>query len=321
MAISGPMKTGRGYGDITLAQLRAFLETHERGSFTAASQSLGVTQASVSELVTRLEKDLGAKLFDRLPRGVAITQVGEELLPYAQRIQKQLQEASQRIRSHSNLLSGTASFGVPRNARYYGAKDVALQFNRDYPNLQLRLLGVNSYLVARAISRGELEAGLVVLPVPTEGLKLSPLAHHEVLLASAQPIFEDVTMQSIADMQLILYDAHVGWLDPTRRLLQFRAEKEGISLSVAFEVETVDTALDLVAAGAGVTLVNESLVHAGMIPEGVKTYSFSEPFIETLALAQHSMLNLSPATEALAGLVRQRVAMMEEDSTPDSGID
>ena len=319
MARPVQIKAGRGYNDITLAQLRAFLETYERGSFTAAAQVIGVTQASVSELVTRLEKDFDAKLFDRLPRGVSVTQVGEELVPYAQRIQKQLQEANQRIRSHSQLLSGTASFGVPRNARYYGAKDVALEFNRDFPNLQLRLLGVNSYLVARAIARGELEAGLVVLPVPTEGLKLSPMAHHEVLLASAQPLSGAITMQLISEMPLVLYDAHVGWLDPTRKLLKQRAENEGINLSAAFEVETVDTALDLVAEGAGVTLVNESLVHAGMIPEGVKTYSFAEPFMETLALAQNSVLNLSPATEALAGLVRKRVELMSEESTTDLG--
>ena len=66
---------------MTLNQLRAFLESQRLGSFTAAADELAIAQASVSELVRRLEDELGTQLFVRGSRRLSLTGAGQELLP------------------------------------------------------------------------------------------------------------------------------------------------------------------------------------------------------------------------------------------------
>ena len=70
---------------MTLNQLRAFLESASLGSFTAAAATLQVSQASVSELIRRLEDEHGVALFLRGRRRLVLTAAGQELLPHAQR--------------------------------------------------------------------------------------------------------------------------------------------------------------------------------------------------------------------------------------------
>ena len=69
---------------ITLNQLRAFHEVAKHGSFTAAAQELGISQASVSELIRRLEDEHAVQLFLRGRRQLSRTAAGQELLGYAQ---------------------------------------------------------------------------------------------------------------------------------------------------------------------------------------------------------------------------------------------
>uniref|UniRef100_UPI0022772724 LysR substrate-binding domain-containing protein n=1 Tax=Streptomyces sp. NRRL WC-3744 TaxID=1463935 RepID=UPI0022772724 len=75
----------------------------------------------------------------------------------------------------------------------------------------------------------DLEAGLVVLPIDGEGLDVTPLLRDEVVYVSADPrrITQPVTMADLAAAKLILYDAHYGWRDPTRRQLADVARHPG----------------------------------------------------------------------------------------------
>ncbi len=79
--------------------LRHFLAVAKSGSVTRAAETVGRTQSAVSMQIRRLEEMLGAPVFERLPRGVALTPLGRELLPYAERIQALLQEAGQHLTS------------------------------------------------------------------------------------------------------------------------------------------------------------------------------------------------------------------------------
>lgn len=155
-------------------------------------------------------------------------------------------------------------------------------------NVRLRLIGINSAHVARSIAKGELEAGLLVLPVDEDGLEVRPLFRDEVLYASATRDPDDgpVTIEEVAAAKLVLYDAFAGWDDPTRRQLLERARLQALSIDPAVEVEHVETALDLVAAGTADTIVSRSIAEADGFPSGVRTFAFSEPMHDTIALVQ-----------------------------------
>lgn len=291
---------------MTLNQLRAFLTAVRTGSFTAAAGQLQMSQASVSELIRRLEEEYGLLLFTRGPRRLVLTSAGAELLPYAEQTVAAADNGVQALRSLRSLGGGVATFGVLRNADYYLLTDLVKQFHEAYPDVRVRLVGQNSVEVAASVAAGDLEAGLVVLPIDDEGLTVRPLLRDEVVYASADParLAEPVTTQQLAEAQLILYDAHYGWKDPTRRQFADRAQLAGVKLEPLIEVEHVEAALGLVACGIGDTFVCRAVAHGASFPAGVGTVSFAEPVFDTVALVQRQSTVLSPATREIARLAQ-----------------
>jgi DNA-binding transcriptional LysR family regulator len=292
---------------MTLTQLRTFLAVARLGTFSAAAETLQMTQPSVSELVRRLEEEYQLKLFVRGARRLSITAAGEALLPLAQQAITAADQADHSLRSITSLTGGVAVFGLLRNANYYFLSQLVETFHLRYPNVRLRIIGLNSVEVAEAVSSGDMEAGLLVLPIDTEGLDVVPLMRSEVLFASADraKTRKPVTMTDLADSKLVLYDAHYGWRDPTRRQLWERAQLAGVSLDAFVEVEHVESALGVVALGAGDTVVSKAIVASSAFPESLHTARFADPLYDTIAVVKRAGTVLSPATREIYRLARR----------------
>lgn len=92
--------------------LTVFVEVARRGSFTAAAQALGYTQSAISRQVAGLESEFGAALFDRLPRGVRLTEAGRCLLPHAEAVTGRLAAAGRDILALGSLAAGRLRVGA-----------------------------------------------------------------------------------------------------------------------------------------------------------------------------------------------------------------
>ncbi len=287
---------------MTLAQLRAFWWAASTGSFTAAARVLETTQPTISELVRKLEEANGLPLFVRAGRRLSLTPAGVELLPWAQRVVEGVTGATEVLNALRGLEQGLVSFGVLRNAPFYFLSNLVADFHQARPGVRVRVVGQNSHEVAEAVRAGELEAGLVVLPIPDEGLSVRPLIRDEVLWVSADPrrVLAPLTMDQAADTPIILYDAHYGWNDPTRRQLADRVQAAGVRLNPLIEVENVESALDLVERGIGETIASRSVARHSSFPASLHTAGFAEPFYETIALIRRRDSTLSPGTAELA---------------------
>ena len=299
---------------MTIIQLRVFLAAARLGSFTAAAAAMHMAQPSVSDLIRRLEERYETRLFVRGGKQLLLTTAGEELLPLAEQVVAQADAADRALRSVSSLSGGLASFGLLRNANYYSLADLLLRFHRRYPDVRLRTIGVNSVEVAQAVGAGELEAGLVVLPIDGDGLRITPLQRDEVWYASAQQanVARAVTIEDLAERPLVLYDAHYGWRDPTRRQLAERAQIAGLTLRPVIEVEHVESALALVAAGAGDTIVARGVAESDGCPPQLGFAPFAEPLFDTIALIQRQNAVLSPAVAELARLATEMLLSGEQ---------
>ena len=295
---------------MTLNQLRAFVAAERLGSFTAAAAHLEIAQASVSELIRRLEEELDAVLFVRGARRLSLTAAGTELLPYARESVVAADEGFRAVSSLGSLGGGTATFGVLRNADYYLLGNLVQTFHRRYPAVRVRLVGQNSAETAAAIAAGEVEAGLIVLPVDDEDLVVTPLMRDEVRYVSADPAraAEPVTIEQFARRPLVLYDAHFGWKDPTRRQLAERARLAGVPIEPMIEIEHVEAALKLVAAGFGDTIVSSALAADPAFPRGLHTVGFAEPLFDTIAFARKRGRPLSRATREFARLAEDAIS-------------
>ena len=294
---------------LSLIQLRVFATSARSGSFTAAARQLYMSQPTVSETIRRVEQHYDTPLFVRGARKLILTAAGEELLPLAEQTLASAETADRALKAVTGLQGGVASIGLLRNAKYYAMADLLTSFHARYPNVRLRVVGVNSADVADLVRDGALEAGLVVLPVDTHELSVTPLLRDEVVFAtSSSSRTGTISIDDLATAKLILYDAHAGWRDPTRRQLAERALLKGLTLSPVIEVEQVDTALDLVAAGAGESFVSRAVAASPIAPPGVRYLAFEEPLYDTVALIQKESAVLSPATRELARLARQTLS-------------
>src|SRR6267154_6725137 len=93
-------------------QLRYFCAVAHHGTFTSASQAERVAQPSLSQQILKLEAELGARLFDRLPRSARLTVFGKAFLPKAERILREMEEARTELRDMSGEKKGEVIVGI-----------------------------------------------------------------------------------------------------------------------------------------------------------------------------------------------------------------
>src|SRR4051794_17375751 len=170
---------------MTLQQLQYVLASFEHGSFSAAAESLHLAQPSLSEQVRRLEAELGVRLFERVGRGLVPTEAGRALRPHAEAALAAVDAAQASVGAVRELRGGTAAFGTVGTARSYLGTDLVEDFRRSRPDVGVRIIGKNSTRTVEEIQAGELEAGLVVLPVDGRGLEIPPAMRGEKLCVSA----------------------------------------------------------------------------------------------------------------------------------------
>jgi DNA-binding transcriptional LysR family regulator len=294
---------------MTLQQLTYFLSTAEHGSFSAAAASLHMAQPSLSEQIRRLEAELGVALFARTGRRLELTEAGRLLLPQAERTLDAAREAADSVRGVRDLTGGTVAFGTFGSAHHYLLGGLVEEFRSRYPSVRVRVVGQNSAEVADAVRDGQLEAGLVALPVDDRGLDVRPAMREEQLYVSAEPrrTREPMTIERLAASPLILYDARWGADDPTRRQLRERAQQAGVKLEPEIEVEYMTAALDLAARGVGDTIAPRSILVSRGFSRRLATTTFEPPLYDTFAFITRRNAHLSPATRAFMEVAEKRV--------------
>jgi DNA-binding transcriptional LysR family regulator len=290
---------------LTLQQLLYFRAAAELGSFNAAARSLHCTQPAVSDQVRRLEQELGVSLFARAGRGLTLTTAGRVFLSHAERVTEAASDALTSVGHRQAAYERAVTMGTFRNAPYYEIAKLAALYCDRHPDARLRMRGQNSFDVARAVQAGDLEAGLVVLPVDDSMLDVQTLFRDEVLWVSSDPAHtrQPASIARVAESPLILYDTTHGFDDPTRRQLAARAQEAGVVLEPRIEVEHVETALQLVARGLGSTIAARAVLARSAVPGGVSGVGFAEPFYDFFALITRRGVRISAGTQALVEMV------------------
>jgi LysR family transcriptional regulator, cyn operon transcriptional activator len=300
---------------MTLQQLTYFLAAAEHGSFTAAAESLFMAQPSLSEQIRRLEAELGVPLFLRVGRGLRLTEAGRLFLPHAERTVEAAREASESVQEVRELTGGTVAFGTFGSAHHYLLVGLIQDFRKQHPNVRVRAIGQNSAEVADAVRDGDLEAGLVALPVDDRGLDVRPAMREQLLYVSADPerVSAPMTIARLADAPLILYDARWGQDDPMRRQLRERAQAAGVTVEPLIEVEYVTAALELAARGLGDTVSSRQMIRARGLARKLEGVPFDPPLLDTFAFITRRNAHLSPASREFIRLAETRVEALQRE--------
>jgi DNA-binding transcriptional LysR family regulator len=298
---------------MTLQQLQYVLAAIEHGSFSAAAEALHLAQPSLSEQVRRLEAELGVRLFQRVGRGLVLTEAGRALRPHAEAALAAVEEARRSVGAIRELRGGLAAFGTFGTARTYLGADLVEDFRRSHPDVRVRIVGQNSSETAESIREGQLEAGLVVLPIDDRGLVVRPAMRDEVLYVSTDPerLKRPMTIARLATAPLILSEASWGSEDPTRRQLSELAQREGVAIEPQIDVEDMEVALALAARGLGDTIAPRGMLRQ-LAPRRVGWVPFAEPIYETFAFTWRRGAQLSPATREFMTFAERRLDTLAE---------
>lgn len=186
-------------GTMELRHLRYFVAVAEELHFRRAAERLHVAQPAVSEQVRKLEDELGVRLFDRTQRNVGLTDAGAALLTEAYRVLRQAETARLAARSASDgpglrvgYVPTALRASIPRTLQRLAAA---------MPNLQTAMEPGSGLELVDAVRAGDLDVAVVSLPVPTAGVRVTPLG--EQRLVAVFPVNQGHAVKPHVDLEQI----------------------------------------------------------------------------------------------------------------------
>jgi DNA-binding transcriptional LysR family regulator len=237
-----------------LRQLRYFVTVAEEGSLTRAAARIPVAQQSLSEQIRALERQVGAQLFIRGPRGVQLTDVGAALLTEARPLLTRTDRAFDRVRRLAVGERQTLHVGFLPSVGNYVVPSVVRAFTETHPGIALTTEDLPIARLVEGLRDGRLDAGLTRPPLvddlATERVLREPVgavlpAGHRLARA------DQLDLADLADEPWVL-TPRSSW-EPWHRKYDQDFAAAGFSPKVVQRGTSVQSLLALVAAGVGVT--------------------------------------------------------------------
>jgi DNA-binding transcriptional LysR family regulator len=240
----------------TIRQLQYFIAVAEQGAVSRAAQSLSISQSSVTEAIKELEGDLGVSLFERHPRGLAITHKGHQFLRHATKILADVSDARRTFSGDAERATGRLHLGVTSLVAGYVLSDLLARYRRAFPGVEVTAVEDNGDYLEHLLVGGELDVAVMVtsnlrdrMALQAEIIEVSPyrlwlpLGHH---LAGAEIIgITDIVGEPLIMLTVDEIEENTGKL-----LVALGARPH-----VAFRTRSVEAVRSLVATGAGVALL------------------------------------------------------------------
>lgn len=191
-----------------IRQLKYFVGIAETGRFSDASKELFISQSAVSQQIKALEEELGTQLFIRYKHGVALTESGQELLPYARQVLKGVSDCYDRIADLKGLLCGELNVGLTYTLEPY-VRETMLQFMKTYPKVQLNAHYKNLGELLRKLRTGEIDIMLSMMPTsPHDFCESIPLLEYRLaaVMRKTHPLADkkELTFNDLRHQNLIL---------------------------------------------------------------------------------------------------------------------
>lgn len=163
-----------------ILHLHYFIEVARQKSFTKASQSLHVSQPSISKVIKTLENELGVMLFERLGREIALTDVGQAVFERAKSVVSEFQDLSREIHDIVHIQRGELIVGLPPMVGSRFFPKIIGKFKSKYPLVDLKLIEVGSRQIELDVKSGMLDLGVVALPLIEKDIASVSFVHEKL---------------------------------------------------------------------------------------------------------------------------------------------
>ncbi|NLU65067.1 LysR family transcriptional regulator [Rhodococcus sp. HNM0563] len=272
--------------ELSLRRLRMLRELHRRGTVTAAAQALHYTTSAVSQQLTLLEREVGAKLFERRGRRVQLTEAGLILAEHAEEIMRSVERATTALERTQDGVNARLTGGVWASVASSLLPNALMLLAVDYPGIEVRTKELAPEETAGAVRDGTLDFSFVIdysdYPMPWDP-ELTRVVIAVERLHAALPqgtvSARTMTLTDLAEHPWILAGprSHFG------RAVRLACQRFGFEPRINHEVGEQATALAMVAAGLGVTLVSD--LGLTLRPPGIEVVALAEPLMRTISIA------------------------------------
>ncbi|MCE7002361.1 LysR family transcriptional regulator [Kibdelosporangium philippinense] len=280
-----------------LRQLRYVVAVAETSSFTRAAERCLVVQSALSHQIARLERQLGARLFDRTSRQVRLTAAGEAFLPAARQCLDAADRAAAEVAAAIGEVRGQLTVGVIPTVAAVDVPAVLRAFHERYPHVRVGLRVGTSELLMVQVKEGTIDVAFLGLPAttrPNDNIRSRELAHdrHVAVVAPGHALAgkSDVDLRRLSSEVFVDFPAGTAGRDQSD--LAFAAA--GLQREVAFEVTSPEFLARLIHQGLGIAMLPSNYVP---YLSGVVTI----PVTDAPARVEHlawSRFGLTPAATA-----------------------
>ncbi|EEL88380.1 LysR family transcriptional regulator [Bacillus cereus] len=238
-------------------QLYYFKEIVKQGSISKAAEVLHIAQPPLSQLLKKLETDLGTTLIHRYRQKWELTATGEILYQYANQMLMQIQDVKQQIQEIEQGIGGTVSIGVSSTCSNM-LIDYVSTFRTQYPNVKIKIVTGNSEELLKRLEQREIDVALL--------LRLGNSEQYEMKILKKQPTAviipsswatsfssQHVTIEQIAQFPFIMLGAMEG-LSFNEDLFKVFDEHQ-VKPNIIIECKDIRMVVALVSRGLGLSVI------------------------------------------------------------------
>jgi DNA-binding transcriptional LysR family regulator len=274
--------------------LKTFLVLAEVGRMSRASQRLGRTQPALSAQLAKLEEEVGAPLFHRTSKGLVLTEAGTLFRRYVEVANTALVDGREAIRALSDVEGGELTVGGGATVTTYLLPPVLRAFHERYPRVRLRVREQGSRQIIEGVLAGELDLGIVTLPVTEKRLHIEPWIEDELLLiAPPGHRFErrrTFRWPELEGESLVLFEPGTA----VRQMIEERLSREGVQVNIVMELRSIDAIQQMVRESIGAAFVSR-----WSLPEGQRGLRpTDQPLLRRLGLVWRADREPSPSAKA-----------------------
>lgn len=240
----------------SFSQLRAFVALCDHRHFGEAAAALGVSQPSLSQAITALEKRVGGELVERTTRRVLVTALGQSLLPYAREAVLAAESFNEAMINQGATLSGVMRLGLIPTLAPYLAPVILDGLPNALPNLSPELRELVTGDVLEQLAQGRLDAAVIAIDVDLQRAAAIPMFDEPLvaLVPASHPWAgtDDISVDQLDGERLLLLDEGNCLRDQTLALCQRYSDAPPAAVAT-----TQSTVVRMVAHGVGITVVPE----------------------------------------------------------------
>jgi DNA-binding transcriptional LysR family regulator len=246
-----------GHSTLENFRLTVFRAVAAQRSFRRAAEALYLTQPAVTQQIKALEAEVGAPMFDRTGKAVALTQAGEVLLRRATESHEILLRAQVEMAALEGRVSGPLRLAVSMTIVQYILPPMLGRFLRRYPGVSLRMQSANTGDVAAAVLDGTVDLGMVEGPVHRPELRLEPWRRDELVLVvpAGHPwIGRAVSLEELAAAPLLMRERGSGTREVVDAAIEQAFAAAGLAspkIVPAMELNSTEALLAYIEQGLG----------------------------------------------------------------------